>query len=94
MSAPINDGGPAFPCESYGHRNGKETTVPAQGMTLRDYLAGQALAGIVPQIEAKINELSYKDENFESEIKVFFQVSAYRAYTYADAMIAVREVKK
>ena len=39
-----NDGGPAFPCESYGHRNGKETTVPAQGMTLRDYFAGQTLA--------------------------------------------------
>jgi hypothetical protein len=39
-----NDGGSAFPCESYGHRNGKETTVPAQGMTLRDYFAGQTLA--------------------------------------------------
>ena len=39
-----NDGGSAFPSESYGHRNGKETTVPAQGMTLRDYFAGQTLA--------------------------------------------------
>jgi len=47
MNTPqINDGGPAFPCESYGLKNGKETTVPAQGMTLRDWFAGQALAGM------------------------------------------------
>lgn len=28
MNNPINDGGPAFPCETYGLRNGKETTIP------------------------------------------------------------------
>lgn len=39
----INDGGPAFPCETYGLRNGKETTIPTNGMSLRDWLAGQAL---------------------------------------------------
>ena len=48
MNTPqINDGGPAFPCESYGLKNGKETTVPAQGMSLRDYFAGQALVGML-----------------------------------------------
>lgn len=46
MSAP-NDGGPAFPCETYGLRNGKETTIPTNGMSLRDWFAGQALAGIM-----------------------------------------------
>jgi hypothetical protein len=48
MNTPqTNDGGPAFPCESYGLKNGKETTVPAQGMTLRDWIAGQAMAGLL-----------------------------------------------
>ena len=46
MSA-IEDGGPAFPCESYGLKNGKETTVPAQGMSLRAWLAGKALQGLM-----------------------------------------------
>jgi hypothetical protein len=35
----INDGGPAFPFDGYGER------VP--GMTLRDWFAGQALAGLL-----------------------------------------------
>ncbi len=42
MADPINDGGPAFPeCESgeFGPYIPKE-----QGMSLRDYFAGQALA--------------------------------------------------
>ena len=39
MSA-INDGGPAFP------RTGNEYIQGSEGMTLRDYFAGQALAGL------------------------------------------------
>ena len=35
----INDGGPAFPFNQYGVRYG--------GMTLRDWFAGQALAGML-----------------------------------------------
>ena len=37
-----NDGGPAFPHETY---NG--IPVPGSGMTLRDWFAGQALAGFL-----------------------------------------------
>jgi hypothetical protein len=76
----INDGGPAFPCESYGHRNGKETTVPAQGMTLRDYFAGQALAGFCA---APRDRRNHDDK-----------VMATGAYTAADAMLAAREATK
>jgi hypothetical protein len=43
MSAPINDGGPAFPshqaCSSWQCRK------PSAGMTLRDYFAAAALKG-------------------------------------------------
>lgn len=36
------DGGPAFPCETFGHDAGIKP-----GMSLRDWFAGQALVGII-----------------------------------------------
>ena len=46
----IDDGGPAFPQVPYRvHEAGKDYAVwrtPKDGMSLRDYFAGQALAGI------------------------------------------------
>lgn len=41
MSAPINDGGPAFPVAM------NEISGAYCGMTLRDWFAGQALTGIL-----------------------------------------------
>lgn len=42
----INDGGPAFPrVESYG-TTGRLQAVAHSGMTLREWYAGQALAGV------------------------------------------------
>jgi hypothetical protein len=81
----IKDGGPAFPCESYGLKNGKETTVPAQGMSLRDWFAGQALQAIISkhppikQVMIGVNELDMQ--------------TALGAYDYADAMLKARGVK-
>ena len=40
----INDGGPAFPSVGEGFGN---PSYSAPGMTLRDYFAGQALAGLL-----------------------------------------------
>ena len=45
MSVPINDGGPAFPRSSADH--GSYGHSEQDGMTLRDWFAGQALAGII-----------------------------------------------
>ena len=76
MSTPINDGGPAYPC----HTNplpGRLANAP-QGMTLRDYFAGQALAGILTQDAAP---------------SVAASVFAGMAYEMADCMIKAREVK-
>jgi len=39
-----NDGGPAFPLPM-----GSETTEGNQGMSLRDWFAGQALVGLIAQ---------------------------------------------
>ena len=45
----INDGGPAFPAdvERRDPITGEWGPLPPQGMTLRDYFAGQALAGFL-----------------------------------------------
>ena len=45
MSNKHKDGGPAFP---YGTKNVTERF--SEGMSLRDYFAGQALAGLLTQI--------------------------------------------
>jgi hypothetical protein len=65
------DGGPAFPQGDDGSWG--------TGMTLRDWFAGQALAGLLACGEAH-------DEHTDS-------VTAGAAYKMADAMLTAREVK-
>ncbi len=67
----INNGGPAFPRPSYGPNE------PADGMTLRDYFAGQFLATIV------IHEGRSVSANSVAET----------CYVVADAMLKAREVQ-
>jgi hypothetical protein len=71
----INDGGPAFPSVGEGFGN---PSYSAPGMTLRDWFASQALAGMcavpVPR--------STKAETFADS-----------AYVLADEMLKAREVK-
>lgn len=77
MSDRINDGGPAFPGEQgYDPEDGWNKTWGA-GMSLRDYFAGQALAGLIADRE-------WYDTETASTI-------AMRAYELADAMLAARE---
>ena len=72
MSTPThNDGGPAFPISELGLQG-------YNGMSLRDYFAGQALAGILTQ---------------DADPSVAASVFAGMAYEMADCMIATREVK-
>lgn len=77
----IDDGGPAFPCETYGLKNGKETTIPTNGMTLRDWFAGQALAGL---IAATVKDCGVDPS--EDEIAGW-------AYYQAERMLAARKEK-
>lgn len=77
---PINDGGPAFPCEG-GSDSGLH---PASGMSLRDWLAGRALGRLEPPtvyIGKQETEESHRDY-------------ARRAYAIADAMLAERARQK
>ena len=43
----INDGGPAFPVPMVRYDDGNFFNVTDTGMSLRDWFAGQALAGIM-----------------------------------------------
>ena len=72
----INTGGPAFPLH-YEVTKKSEMVVSYDGMTLRDYFAGQALSGYCSLIDW------VKDGNTE-----YFAEWAYKA---ADAMIKARE---
>ena len=65
-----DDGGPAFPYDV--QRNGRGYH---DGMSLRDWFAGQALAGFLPRS-------IYDDTSFPQ--------AAIDAYGYADAMLAER----
>ncbi len=77
MSAPINQGGPAFPALAY------VANITDKGMTLRDYLAGQALAG----------QLAFSPPDPFKKYRQPKEVAA-ACYRFADAMLAAREVKQ
>ena len=82
MSNSINDGGPAFPSDLL--INGSVTArKPYDGMSLRDWFAGQALPPIMVLCAA--------DTRLKNETHA--QMFARKAWDAADAMIAAREVK-
>ena len=71
----INDGGPAFPSESYDAEVDSDTVKP--GMSLRDWLAGQALSN------QALGQAYHNRPDLLAE----------HAYEYADAMLTHREKK-
>lgn len=93
MSKPLDDGGPAFPqpqawpmTNSYGGYGGGWYSAPTlmpiqQGMSLRDWLAGQALAVVASgSHESGTDFLHPRD----------YATCAHDAYAMADAMLAAR----
>jgi hypothetical protein len=80
MSAPINDGGPAFPRPESRGTSGAITLHGQNGMTLRDYFAGQALTSMTAAPDYSKGPCN--------------GAMAVRAYLIADAMLAAREGKQ
>ena len=81
MSAPINNGGPAFPVhEGPGDPWDKDHRFASTGMTLRDYFAARAM---------QMHGESLSDIHVESEEEWDALVSK-RAYQTADAMLRAR----
>ena len=79
QSASIDDGGPAFPCDSRDARQ-------FAGMSLRAYLAGQAMVGLLASDD---NEpcISRDPEGIAREIQEHMDNKAKAAVRYADALI-------
>ena len=73
----INDGGPAFPLK-------EPLTSDSLGMSLRDYFAAKALAGM---------ELTAEDNMGCGSFWYSASRLAKRAYSIADAMLAERDRK-
>lgn len=77
-----DNGGPAFPRPTYESSGGGMVVTHRNGMSLRDWFAGQALTGLasVPcGLGATEAEVAKSD--------------AERAYAYADAMLAARKIE-
>lgn len=79
----MNDGGPAFPTVFTGPHDAPQESYGMGGMSLRDWFAGQALAGMCANYKLLQN---IKAEYIEPE-----SVLADYAFKAADAMIEVRE---
>jgi hypothetical protein len=80
METQHHDGGPAFPAPA------GVSHITLQGMTLRDWFAGQALSGIR---ELQGNYVSDSDqERRTAERRAVWAAEA--AYRYADAMLGQR----
>ncbi len=79
----IDDGGPAFPTPVEFDPNGQLISYGGYGMSLRDWFAGQALAGMMalPAVEGRGCWHTNSSPNQVAQV----------AYEYADAMIAVRK---
>lgn len=76
----VADGGPAFPCDVFD----PDVRGPEQweGMTLRDYFAGQALPMLIDLLRAfRRDQTSYVDVDH----------CAKQAYAMADAMLKARQ---
>lgn len=76
MSGQIDNGGPAFPRGSTLRPDGSIWTVSQEGMSLRDWFAGKALAAMINREDLD----DYSPTGLAGD-----------AYRYADAMIAARE---
>ena len=84
-----NDGGPAFPQDLQGRR-GDDPSL--QGMTLRDWFAGQALPKVIQWWLTDL-ETGRLDKSVDFMGASDKDCIAAEAYAMADAMLKAREVK-
>jgi len=84
------DGGPAFPVQNWLPRlNADEATQPRWGMSLRDWFAGQALAGLLGNPSEALMLCGAKEAERLGET-VTHQTYSRWAFEAADAMLARR----
>lgn len=80
--------------EDYVYRNGKWEHVPHLpnlSHQMRDYFAGQALAGLMNGID--LSSMGRTEDVYRKNVSAFMQTKSVTAYLAADAMLAARAVK-
>jgi len=82
-----SDGGPAF---AFGIVGTNGVSFIQQGMSLRDYFAGQALTGLMITEPPQSKELFLKHGRSEEEHQAHINHYVSAAYSLADAMIKRR----
>lgn len=94
MGERIEDGGPAFPkpLDPYPNAQGMESG--SQGMSLRDWFAGQALAGLIAPLIAADPAAIARAAVADGFTGRFPEYVAMRAYEQADAMLKARSNPK
>ena len=87
MNTKKDTGGPAFPGGLIDPSTPEDAVQSLHvGMTLRDYFAAKALAGLLTN-----DDLTYEDEKLRREnYKEFCKDFAWSAYEMADAMLEAR----
>lgn len=86
-----NDGGTAFPCEQHETQDGTWNQTFEPGMSLRDWFAGQALAGLFASRDLQIAILH---DSAQIGLGAFEPTMAHAAYKMAEAMLAERRKTK
>ena len=84
-----DDGGPAFPRTGVGNAGQMYDVPPQDGMSLRDWLAGQALNG---QISSMTTAEALRAV-YSGPPEQFYEWAADSAYRFADAMLKARSGK-
>ena len=95
MTDKIDDGGPAFPHLNRleGKLDRSYIAISASGMSLRDWFAGQALAGIMANPE-RWKDIARRYELKELSYDAASEKNAVKAFSLADAMIAARKTSR
>ena len=98
MSQVIDDGGPAFPASLAYSPEGQahvasEYFANCEGMSLRDWFAGQVLNGIYSSEDSRSMPMDKSKSEREEQFTAWAKADAEWSYRIADAMIAARKEK-
>ena len=86
---PHNDGGPAYPQINFHKLGDACIAASTGGMTLRDWFAGQALAGEIGSLSSEISADALAGAAVDAGRSVEDQI-AFNCYRLADAMLKAR----